>query len=77
MVARRADERPAPVFIYRRWCKGCGICIEFCPRDVLKAGQDGQPVVAQADRCTLCRLCEILCPDFSIAVARRDKVRKE
>lgn len=60
--------------INQAWCKGCYICINVCPRDVLDVNQDEwsgsfHPVyVKQIDRCTLCRNCELLCPDLAIEV---------
>ena len=62
-----------PLFIYKGWCKKCGICIEFCPRKVYERGEDGYPVVAQPDNCTNCRLCEYRCPDFAITVLKSRK----
>ncbi len=76
-AARTGAGGCGPVYIYRRWCKGCGLCIDFCPRGVLEMGPDNRPVVTHADRCTKCRLCEALCPDFGIAVAQREKGQKE
>ncbi|MHB1413870.1 MAG: 4Fe-4S binding protein, partial [Chloroflexota bacterium] len=46
-----AGVRPAvaePVAVYAKWCKGCGICIEFCPTKALRMGKDGRPVVDAA-----------------------------
>jgi 2-oxoglutarate ferredoxin oxidoreductase subunit delta len=54
--------------IYRDWCKGCGICVAFCPRQCLSLDLDGNPVVSNARRCTGCRWCELHCPDFAICV---------
>ncbi|MDD2903264.1 MAG: 4Fe-4S binding protein [Syntrophales bacterium] len=54
--------------IFRDWCKGCGICAEFCPRGCIKMNEAGQPVVERADRCTGCGWCELHCPDFAICV---------
>lgn len=50
------------------WCKGCGICVAFCPKRVLETGRGGIPVVKLPDDCTGCRLCELRCPDFAIEV---------
>jgi 2-oxoglutarate ferredoxin oxidoreductase subunit delta len=58
------------VIVYRKWCKECGICIAFCPRDVLAQGEDGSVQVANPDACTACRWCELHCPDFAITVRR-------
>ncbi len=63
--------------MYRRWCKGCGLCVGFCPRDVFAMGKDERPAVIRPERCTLCRLCEALCPDFAIAVAQKDRAEKQ
>ena len=55
-------------------CKGCGICIEFCPMKVLetsdKINKKGYypPCAVKEDECVGCRLCELLCPEFSIMV---------
>jgi 2-oxoglutarate ferredoxin oxidoreductase subunit delta len=54
--------------IYRDWCKSCGICAAFCPRQCLSLDADGSPVVDHAERCTGCRWCELHCPDFAICV---------
>jgi 2-oxoglutarate ferredoxin oxidoreductase subunit delta len=55
-------------------CKGCAICIEFCPLKVFeqsdKLNRKGYyiPVVVKEEECVGCRLCELLCPEFSIIV---------
>jgi len=28
--------------INREWCKGCGICVAFCPKDVLVLDEEGK-----------------------------------
>lgn len=50
------------------WCKSCGICIEFCPKDVLVPDHRGKPVPKNIDACIKCGLCEFRCPDFAITV---------
>ena len=56
------------VAIYHGWCKKCGICAAFCPRQVLGTDEAGYPVVKDISRCTGCDLCVDRCPDFAIAV---------
>lgn len=56
------------VEIYRAWCKKCGICISFCPQQILEVDETSYPIVKNAEKCTLCKLCEIRCPDFAIVV---------
>ncbi|MGD8564597.1 MAG: 4Fe-4S binding protein [Desulfarculaceae bacterium] len=56
------------VSFYLAWCKRCGNCVAFCPRQALAADEWGHPVLIKPERCTSCRLCEMLCPDFAIRV---------
>ena len=60
--------RRGHVRVFGKWCKGCGLCIAFCPQQVLAEGPDHHPVVAHPERCTGCEWCEIHCPDFAIEV---------
>ena len=32
-------------------CKGCGICVAFCPKQVLALGELGKAPVANGDAC--------------------------
>ncbi|MDY7039564.1 MAG: 4Fe-4S binding protein [Chloroflexota bacterium] len=63
------------VTVFPIWCKGCGLCIEFCPTKVFEADDEGRPSVAHPEKCTGCGWCEWHCPDFAISVRRI--VRKE
>lgn len=60
------------VHILEDRCKGCGYCIEFCPRGVLefstKYNQKGYhpPWIKKHDDCVNCHYCEIICPEFAI-----------
>jgi len=56
------------VAVFPNWCKGCGLCVEFCPVGVLEQGPDGRVIVAHPEKCTACRWCELHCPDFAIFV---------
>ncbi|MCI0515485.1 4Fe-4S binding protein [candidate division KSB1 bacterium] len=53
------------------WCKGCSICIEFCPNAVL-ALNNLHATVVNLEACTACKLCEIRCPDFAITVTKNE-----
>lgn len=48
-----------------KWCKGCGICVEFCPKKVLEL-EDGKVVIKSFDACIQCGQCELRCPDYAI-----------
>ena len=56
------------VSFFPAWCKRCGNCVAFCPRQALKADEWGYPKMDCPERCTLCGLCEMLCPDFALSV---------
>jgi len=59
------------VIIYATWCKGCHICVEFCPPKVLEMGPaDDHPVVAHPEKCTACHFCDTHCPDLAIVVRK-------
>jgi 2-oxoglutarate ferredoxin oxidoreductase subunit delta len=54
--------------IFRGWCKCCGICAAFCPRECIKLDDEGSPYLEDSGRCTGCGWCELHCPDFAISV---------
>lgn len=58
--------------INKKWCKGCGICVAFCPKQVL-AIQDEKVAVVNEDACIKCKLCEMRCPDFAIFIKEAKK----
>lgn len=61
--------KAATVVLDTRWCKACGICIEFCPQHVLAAEpRTGIVRLEHPEACTGCRLCELLCPDYVVTV---------
>jgi 2-oxoglutarate ferredoxin oxidoreductase subunit delta len=57
--------------IFKAWCKGCGICVAFCPKKVLALDDSGVPYVKDLEQCSTCGLCELRCPDFAITVQKR------
>ena len=54
--------------INRDWCKGCGICVEFCPKKVLELDSEEKVKAARPLDCICCRLCELRCPDLAIEI---------
>ena len=50
-----------------RYCKGCNICVHFCPRQVLGL-KGGKVFVEHPELCIGCTMCELRCPDFAIEV---------
>jgi 2-oxoglutarate ferredoxin oxidoreductase subunit delta len=60
-------EAPPEITINVGWCKGCAICVEFCPKEVL-AMEGSVPAVVNLEACNRCQLCDLRCPDFAITV---------
>ena len=59
-------------------CKGCGYCIEFCPRKIfdrkgqLNARGVDAPVFARPGDCVGCGQCNLLCPDLALRVVEEN-----
>ena len=58
-------------------CKGCGLCVEACPKKILevsktKLNHKGHAPVTCTDpaACVGCASCALMCPDCVIAVER-------
>jgi len=55
-------------------CKGCGFCVEFCPKKILSMSARTNPKgyhlpeIDEDSHCPNCGLCMLLCPDFAIYV---------
>jgi len=56
------------ITIYHDWCKGCGLCVAFCPAKVFALDATGKARVVNEAECTNCGFCELHCPDFAIIV---------
>ncbi len=69
--AAEKEKKAFEIDIFRAWCKACGICAAFCPRECLDRDEEGAPFVKDADRCTGCGWCELHCPDFAISVRQK------
>ncbi|MDD5454370.1 MAG: 4Fe-4S binding protein [Candidatus Ratteibacteria bacterium] len=60
-------------------CKGCQICINFCPKGVLKASQKLNKKgfhtveVAHEEKCSGCGICFLVCPDTAIEIYESPK----
>ena len=59
------------VIINRLWCKGCGICVAFCPKAALTL--ENEKAVPVPERCVACGMCELYCPDLAISVMQAQK----
>ncbi len=58
-------------------CKGCGLCVNACPKQVLQMskttlnakGYHPAEVVAE-ENCISCAMCATMCPDVAIKVEK-------
>ena len=57
-------------------CKGCGLCVAFCPQAVLEltdeANSKGYKTVwpMHPEKCTGCTICAQMCPDIALVIWR-------
>ena len=71
-VTKRWKTKHGHLYIQEDVCKGCGFCIEFCPKKVLEESDQFNakgyypPRVVDAEACVNCTFCELICPDFAI-----------
>jgi 2-oxoglutarate ferredoxin oxidoreductase subunit delta len=65
---KAAKAKKVRIKINRDMCKGCGICIAFCPQGVFELNQDEKALAPHAKNCNACGMCELLCPDMAIEV---------
>ena len=60
------------VHVVKDRCKGCGFCIEYCPKQILVSSEEFNqkgyhyPVATDEGACVNCKVCEDICPDFAI-----------
>lgn len=68
------------VVIDQERCKGCQLCVEFCPPKVLVMSETLNPrgfypaVLIDETRCTSCAACALVCPDTAIVVYKPERV---
>lgn len=67
----------AKVSVDDHFCKGCGLCVDACPVQIMALNYE--VITAKGyhpahcidiDRCTGCMNCALMCPDVAIVVER-------
>jgi len=62
-------------FIDKERCKGCGLCVAVCPKEVLELAEETNAkgyfpaYQARPEDCVFCTTCCIMCPDVAISIA--------
>ncbi|MGD8426819.1 MAG: 4Fe-4S binding protein [Balneolaceae bacterium] len=56
--------------VRRDWCKGCNICVEACPENILKLDDTNRVYVSDISSCIFCGICAERCPDFCFSLSR-------
>ncbi|MCL2150300.1 MAG: 4Fe-4S binding protein [Dehalococcoidia bacterium] len=58
-------------------CKGCGLCVQACPKNLVKLGEHTinakgfRPAgLTDQSACSGCAFCALMCPDVAIKVER-------
>ena len=55
-------------------CKGCGLCVAVCPKNVLELKKELNAkgyfpaYQARPDDCIHCAICCVMCPDVAISI---------
>ncbi|MDI9505036.1 MAG: 4Fe-4S binding protein [Clostridiales bacterium] len=66
----------ARVTIAQETCKGCGLCVDHCPKGILSLSgtinQKGYHAAecTDPDKCIGCAFCARMCPDCAITVEK-------
>lgn len=58
-------------------CKGCGLCVDACPKHLLQLSRDKinkkghHPAeITDQEACVACTSCAIMCPDCIITIEK-------
>ena len=76
--ARPAEKGGSDVYgrkklvIEEKWCKGCGICAAFCPKQILEIRAE-KVAIRDEEQCISCGLCELRCPDYAIYLVNMEE----
>ena len=76
------EKKLPTIEVIEKYCKGCHICVEFCPTKVLSLSSAFNskgyhpPHMVAPEKCSGCDLCGMYCPDFAIYGYRLDKPKE-
>jgi 2-oxoglutarate ferredoxin oxidoreductase subunit delta len=77
----KAWSNMAKIKINKKYCKGCQLCIVFCPRKNIKvdivlneSGIFPAAIISEED-CTGCGICYLMCPEACIEIEASKEVK--
>ncbi|MDR1677013.1 MAG: ferredoxin family protein [Deltaproteobacteria bacterium] len=56
------------IHLSKKLCRGCGVCLEVCPGDLLTLGPDDLVQIEEPERCWGCAACLKSCPHQAIGL---------
>jgi 2-oxoglutarate ferredoxin oxidoreductase subunit delta len=74
---------PNKIKLEKEYCKGCGFCIEVCPKNILTRNNDVNsrgytvPKVINEEECIACKKCELVCPEMAISILKEEITKDE
>jgi len=83
LPSQRVKISRGKVHIIEERCKGCGLCTDFCPKQVLhrsdRVNEKGYHLVEvievpeEGKVCVACGFCQVICPEYAIWVEKREE----
>lgn len=64
----RPERKYQWITINEEKCVGCGLCVDYCPRDVLRQDDRGYPYMKYRDDCWYCDVCSFVCPRKALVI---------
>ena len=61
------------------YCKGCGLCVDACPKKLLRLAEEkinakghhpAETTDTEGNKCIGCAFCAMMCPDCVITVEK-------
>ena len=74
------------IFVIPDRCKGCKICVAFCPREILEEDMETLNIKGyhpprlkpgeSTEHCAGCEFCQLICPEFAIFIRESEESDK-
>lgn len=74
--SRMTESGKGKFYLFTELCKGCGLCIEKCPKHDIAwsdfVGIYGAPTVesGHGEGCNGCKTCQSICPECAIRIEK-------